>query len=256
MTATAPKQQENPLAEGLALRRTLDPCALVIFGASGDLTHKKLMPALYALAVRRLLPQRFAIVGVARTDGDDDSFRQDMEAAVKQHARDPFKQETWDELAPQLHYVSTDFADASGEDKVHDLLGKLDEDEELGGNRVFYLAVPPPAFPTIVEALGKRRDDRGWTRLVVEKPFGHDLASAQQLTATLLEYFKEEEIFRIDHYLGKETVQNILATRFANTMFEPIWNSTTSTTCRSPWPRTSVSAAAPATSTASASRGT
>src|SRR4029079_17242988 len=118
MTATARKQQENPLAEGLALRRTPDPCALVIFGASGDLTHKKLMPALYALAVRRLLPQRFAILGVARTEGDADSFRQDMEAAVKQHGRDPFRQETWDELAAQLHYVSTDFADTSGEHTV------------------------------------------------------------------------------------------------------------------------------------------
>ena len=129
MTATAQKQQqENPLAEGLALRRTPDPCALVIFGASGDLTHKKIMPALYALAARRLLPPRFAIVGVARTDGDDDSFRQDMQDAVKQHARDPFKQDVWDELAAQLHYVSTDFADSSGEDKVHGLLDKLDRE--------------------------------------------------------------------------------------------------------------------------------
>jgi glucose-6-phosphate 1-dehydrogenase len=224
VTATAPKQ-ENPLAEGLALRKTPDPCALVIFGASGDLAHKKLMPALYALAVRRLLPPRFAIVGVARTgDVDDDSYRKDMEAAVKQHARDPFRQEAWDELAPLLHYVSTDFADPGGEDKLNDLLAKLDEEHQLGGNRLFYLAVPPPAFPTIVEALGKRRDDRGWTRLVVEKPFGHDLESAKQLTATLFEYFQEDEIFRIDHYLGKETVQNMLALRFANGIFEPIWN--------------------------------
>ncbi len=164
MTETADKpaqQEENPLAAGLALRKTPDPCALVIFGASGDLTHKKLMPALYALAVRRLLPPRFAIVGVARTgDVDDASYRKDMEKAVKQHARDPFRQDIWDELAPRLHYVSTDFADAGGEDKVHDLLEKLDEEEQLGGNRVFYLAVPPPAFPTIVEALGKRRGDR------------------------------------------------------------------------------------------------
>jgi glucose-6-phosphate 1-dehydrogenase len=225
VTATAePRQQENPLAEGLALRRTPDPCALVIFGASGDLTHKKLLPALYALAVRRLLPQRFAIVGVARTEGDDDSFRQDMADAVKQHARDPFNQETWDELAAQLHYVATDFADSSGEDKVHDLLERLDGERDLGGNRVFYLAVPPPAFPTIVDALGRRRGDRGWTRLVVEKPFGHDLESARELTAKLREYFREEEIFRIDHYLGKETVQNMLALRFANGIFEPIWN--------------------------------
>jgi glucose-6-phosphate 1-dehydrogenase len=224
-TAEQPaQQQENPLAEGLALRRTPDPCALVIFGASGDLTHKKIMPALYALAVRRLLPPRFAIVGVARTDSDDDSFRQDMQDAVKQHARDPFRQDTWDELAPRLHWITTDFADDGGEDKAHDLVGKLDEEEQLGGNRVFYLAVPPPAFPTIVEALGKRREERGWTRLVIEKPFGHDLASAKQLTASLLEYFVEDEIFRIDHYLGKETVQNMLALRFANGIFEPIWN--------------------------------
>ena len=225
MTETAaPQQQENPLAEGLALRRTPDPCALVIFGASGDLTHKKLMPALYALAVRRLLPPRFAIVGVARTEGDDDSFRGDMQTAVQEHARDPFREEVWDELAGQLHYVTTDFSDPGGEDRVHDLLGRLDEELELGGNRVFYLAVPPPAFPTIVDALGRRRDGRGWTRLIVEKPFGHDLASAKELTAKLCEYFREDEIFRIDHYLGKETVQNMLALRFANGIFEPIWN--------------------------------
>jgi glucose-6-phosphate 1-dehydrogenase len=225
VTGTAQSQQEdNPLADGLALRRTPDPCALVIFGASGDLTHKKLMPALYALAVRRLLPPRFAIVGVARTDGDDDSYREDMKAAVQRHARDPFRQDVWDELAASLHYVATDFADAGGEDKLHDLLGRLDEERSLGGNRVFYLAVPPPAFPTIVEALGKRRNGHGWTRLIVEKPFGHDLASARELTAMLREYFGEEEIFRIDHYLGKETVQNMLALRFANGIFEPIWN--------------------------------
>jgi len=206
------------------LPRTPEACALVIFGASGDLTHKKLMPALYALAVRRLLPERFAIVGVARTAGDDDSWREDMRQAVRGYARDPFRQDVWDELASRLHYRSTDFGDPGGEDAVHDLLGHLDEELDLGGNRVFYLAVPPPAFPTIVEALGRRRDARGWTRLIVEKPFGHDLASARQLTATLRAYFREEEIFRIDHYLGKETVQNMLALRFANGIFEPIWN--------------------------------
>jgi glucose-6-phosphate 1-dehydrogenase len=224
MTATEQEQQENPLAEGLALRRTPDPCALVIFGASGDLTHKKLMPALYALAVRRLLPQRFAIVGVARTDGTDDSFREDMKAAVQQNARDPFKQDVWDELAAQLHYIPMDFADAAREDRAHDMVEQLDEEQRLGGNRVYYLAVPPPAFPTIVDAIGKRRSDHGWARVVVEKPFGHDLASARELTATLMEYFSEDEGFRIDHYLGKETVQNMLALRFANGIFEPIWN--------------------------------
>ncbi|MGH3048927.1 MAG: glucose-6-phosphate dehydrogenase, partial [Gaiellaceae bacterium] len=228
MTETAePPQQgqpENPLAEGLSLRRTPDPCALVIFGASGDLTHKKLMPALYALAVRRLLPPRFAVVGVARTEGDDESFRADMRGAVEQHARDEFRSDVWDELAAMLHYVATDFADAGGEDRLHELLGQVDSEHELGGNRVFYLAVPPPAFPTIVEALGKRRDGKGWTRLIVEKPFGRDLESARRLNALLREHFEEQEIFRIDHYLGKETVQNMLALRFANGIFEPIWN--------------------------------
>ena len=216
VTETAPPQQqeENPLEEGLALRRTPDPCALVIFGASGDLTHKKLMPALYALAVRRLLPPRFAIVGVARTEGDDETFRAGhAERRCSSTRATRSAQDVWDELAAQLHYVATDFADAGGENELHDLLGRLDDEQQLGGNRVFYLAVPPPAFPTIVEALGKRRDARGWTRLIVEKPFGHDLESARTLTAKLLEYFREDEIFRIDHYLGKETVQNMLALR-------------------------------------------
>ena len=206
------------------LRRTPDPCALVIFGASGDLTHKKLMPALYALMLRRLLPPRFAIVGVARTEGDDDAFRNDMKEAVQKHARDEFRQDIWDELAQNMHYVATDFADEGGENKLQDLLTKLDKEQELGGNRVYYLAVPPPAFPTIVDALGKHRTANGWTRLIVEKPFGHDLESARELNAMLDEHFEENEIFRIDHYLGKETVQNMNALRFANGIFEPIWN--------------------------------
>ncbi len=217
-------RQENPLAEGLALRPSPDPCALVIFGASGDLAHRKLLPALYALALRRLLPSRFAIVGVARTPGTDESFREEMRAAVREHARDPFRQDVWDELAASLHYVATDFADPGGENALHDLLDRLDREQCLSGNRVFYLAVPPLAVSMIVDALGRRRDGRGWTRLIVEKPFGHDLASARALTAKLRAYFAEQEIFRIDHYLGKETVQNMLALRFANGIFEPIWN--------------------------------
>jgi glucose-6-phosphate 1-dehydrogenase len=222
--ATTEQQQENPLAEGLLLRRTPDPCALVIFGASGDLTHKKLMPALYALAMRRLLPPRLAIVGVARSEEDDEGFREDMKQAVQQHGRDEFRQDIWDELAANMHYIATDFADEGGEKKLAELLEQLDTEQDLGGNRVYYLAVPPPAFPTIVDALGKRRTAKGWTRLIVEKPFGHDLASAKELNALLIEHFTENEIFRIDHYLGKETVQNMLVLRFANGIFEPIWN--------------------------------
>jgi glucose-6-phosphate 1-dehydrogenase len=216
--------EENPLLEGLSLRRTPDPCALVIFGASGDLTHKKLMPALYALMLRRLLPPRFAIVGVARSEGDDDVFRKDMKEAVQKHARDEFREDVWDELAESMHYLATDFADEKGENALASLLTKLDEENDLGGNRVYYLAVPPAAFPTIVDALGRRRTAKGWTRLIVEKPFGHDSDSAKELNRMLWEHFEEKEIFRIDHYLGKETVQNMLALRFANGIFEPIWN--------------------------------
>jgi glucose-6-phosphate 1-dehydrogenase len=221
---TAEQLQENPLLEGLGLRRTPDPCALVIFGASGDLTHKKLLPALYALAFRRLLPSRFAIIGVARTEGDDDAWREDMKQAVRKYARDEFRQDVWDELAASMRYVATDFADDGGEDVLHEMVERCDAESNLGGNRVYYLAVPPPAFPTIVEALGKRRSTTGWTRLIVEKPFGHDLASARELNSMLWAHFEEKEIFRIDHYLGKETVQNMLALRFANGIFEPIWN--------------------------------
>jgi glucose-6-phosphate 1-dehydrogenase len=224
VTETASQHRENPLDAGLSLRRSPDPCALVIFGASGDLTHKKLMPALYALAFRHLLPPRFAVVGVARTEGDDDSWREEMKQAVQQHARDEFRQDVWDGLAATMHYVATDFADEGGETALEEMVERCDADSRLGGNRVYYLAVPPPAFPTIVRALGERRSTTGWTRLIVEKPFGHDLASARELNTLLWEHFDESEIFRIDHYLGKETVQNMLALRFANGVFEPIWN--------------------------------
>ena len=222
--ATEPEQAENPLLEGLRLRRTPDPCVLVIFGASGDLAHKKLIPALYALAFRRLLPERFAVVGVARSEADDEGFRADMREAVQKYARDEFRDDVWDGLAAHMRYVATDFADPAGEDRVHEVLAELDREVGTGGNHLHYLAVPPAAFETIVRELGKRRSKEGWTRLIVEKPFGYDLRSARELNAMLTEYFAEEEIFRIDHYLGKETVQNMLALRFANGIFEPIWN--------------------------------
>jgi glucose-6-phosphate 1-dehydrogenase len=197
---------------------------LVIFGASGDLTHKKLMPALYSLMLRRLLPARFAVVGVARTEADDDAFCADMKEAVQQHARDEFRDDVWEELSANMRYVATDFADDGGERKLEQLVEKLDSELDLGGNRLYYLAVPPSAHPVIVEALGKQPNEKGWTRLIVEKPFGHDLDSARRLNALLAEHFTEEQIFRIDHYLGKETVQNMLALRFSNGIFEPIWN--------------------------------
>ena len=215
---------ENPLLEGLRLRRTAEPCALVIFGASGDLTQRKLFPALYALAYRHLLPERFGIVGVARTEQKTEDWVAAMKKAVQAHGRDEFKQDVWSGLAESMTYVATDFADEHGEDVVLDALRELDEKHGTAGNRVYYLAVPPAAFETIVNELGERRGDEGWTRLIVEKPFGRDHASAEALNAILKRWFGEDEVFRIDHYLGKETVQNMLALRFANGIFEPIWN--------------------------------
>jgi glucose-6-phosphate 1-dehydrogenase len=215
---------ENPLLEGLRLRRTPDACVLVIFGASGDLTKRKLLPAIYSLAVRRLLPQSFAVVGIARTPETDEEFRQRMKEAVQEFARDEFREEVWERLAEGMRYVTGEFNDPKAWDELIADLNAIDEERGTLGNRVYYLAVPPRAIATIGEELGKRRRTDGWTRLIVEKPFGHDRASARELNEVLHRYFSEDEIFRIDHYLGKETVQNMLALRFANGIFEPIWN--------------------------------
>jgi glucose-6-phosphate 1-dehydrogenase len=216
--------EPNPLLEGLRVRRRPDPCILVIFGASGDLTAKKLMPALYSLSYRRLLPDNFAIIGAARTEESDDDFRERMKGAVQEHARDPFQDEAWDRLAEGMHYVTLDFADEKGEDELRDTLTALDKERGTLGNRVYYFAVPPSAIGTLVAEIAQRRSAEGWIRLIIEKPFGHDLASAQELNAQITEHYAESEVFRIDHYLGKETVQNMLALRFANGIFEPIWN--------------------------------
>src|SRR6266516_3566197 len=175
------QREQNPLLEGLQLRKTPDPCALVIFGASGDLATKKLFPALYSLAFRSLLPEHFAVLGVARTEETDDAFRERMKEAVKEHGRDPLREEVWDALAEGMAYVAVDFANEHGFDEVARRLQELDEARGTRGNRVYYLAIPPSVFPTVVQALGKRRTTTGWTRLIVEKPFGHDLASAREL---------------------------------------------------------------------------
>jgi glucose-6-phosphate 1-dehydrogenase len=216
--------EQNPLLEGLEVRRRPDPCVLTIFGASGDLTRRKIFPSLYSLAVRDLLPERFGILGVARTEMSDDEFVSTMEESVREFGRDEFKQEVWERLARDTHYVSTDVADESGENEVAQKLTELDQELGTRGNRVYYLAVPPAAMPTIVEALGTRRTAEGWVRLIVEKPFGYDLDSARALNELLAKHFTEDQVFRIDHYLGKDTVQNLVALRFANGIFEPIWN--------------------------------
>jgi glucose-6-phosphate 1-dehydrogenase len=215
---------ENPLLEGLESTLTPEPCVLVVFGASGDLTRRKIFPALYELALRDLLPESFAVLGVARTEWSDDEFRRRMEAAVREFARDEFRQDVWDEIAAAAFYLGTDIADESGEDLVARRLTEIDQERGTSGNRVYYLAVPPNAMEILVQELGERRSSSGWSRLIVEKPFGRDLESAKRLNELVHEHFVEEEVFRIDHYLGKETVQNMLVLRFANGIFEPIWN--------------------------------
>jgi glucose-6-phosphate 1-dehydrogenase len=215
---------EAPVAAGSGSERPPDPCALVIFGASGDLTHRKLIPALYSLEYRGLLPESFAVVGVARTESSTEAWREKMRDAVSEFGRDPMDEDVWKRLAAGMHYVTTDFASEGGERDVMELLERLDKERGTKGNRVYYLAVPPTAIRTVVDKLGERPRTKGWVRLIVEKPFGHDFASAKAMNEDIVTHFAEDEIFRIDHYLGKETVQNVLAFRFANGIFEPIWN--------------------------------
>jgi glucose-6-phosphate 1-dehydrogenase len=215
---------ENPLLEGLELRRRPEPCVLTIFGASGDLTRRKIFPALYSLALRDLIPEQFAVLGVARSEHSTEEFVSSMEAAVREFGRDEFRQDVWDDLARGTRYLATEFADEEGEEQVRRCLTELDEDFGTKGNRVYYLAVPPSAMPKLIEELGQRRTTTGWTRLIIEKPFGHNRESARMLNELIARYFTEDEVFRIDHYLGKDTVQNLLALRFANGIFEPVWN--------------------------------
>jgi glucose-6-phosphate 1-dehydrogenase len=216
--------EQNPLLEGLMIRRRPPPCVLVIFGASGDLTQRKLMPALYSLAYRRLLPERFAIVGAARSQETDDEFRERMKDAVQRFARDPFRQDVWDELAAGMRYSALEFDDDAAEDELTKVLREVDGERGTLGNRLYYFAVPPSAIEMLIREIAERRENEGWARLIIEKPFGYDLASARHLNELIREHFDESEVFRIDHYLGKETVQNMLALRFANGIFEPIWN--------------------------------
>jgi glucose-6-phosphate 1-dehydrogenase len=215
--------QDNPLLEGLPMMQTPEPCVLVVFGASGDLTRRKIFPALYAIAIRRMLPEQFAVLGVARSDWTDDEFRGHMEAAVREFGRDEFREDVWERLAGASTYHSLDFANEPLDGLAQDL-NRIDEERGTEGNRVYYLAVPPAAMPTLVKELGKHSSTDGWTRLIVEKPFGRDQASARELNELIWSDFSEDEVYRIDHYLGKETVQNMAALRFANGIFEPIWN--------------------------------
>jgi glucose-6-phosphate 1-dehydrogenase len=209
------------------IERLPDPCAMVIFGASGDLTRRKLMPALYTLKQEKFLPDGFCVVGFSRTDMSHDEFRSVMHSSVGQFSDSPVDQQSWDNFAQHLFYLPAHVAHPEDYVKLRSFLDQLDREHGTVGNRLYYLAVPPSQIEGIVGHLartGLARPERGWTRIIVEKPFGTDLSSAQQLNRELKQFFHEQQIYRIDHYLGKETVQNLLVFRFANGIFEPVWN--------------------------------
>ena len=200
---------------------------MVIFGVTGDLATKKVMPAIYDLANRGLLPPNFALVGMARRDWEDQGFAKIVHDAVKEHSRTKFTEDVWAQLSEGIRFVAGDLGDDAAFDKLAAVLGKLDRERGTGGNHAFYFSIPPRFFPVVVNqlkrsGLSKTKGD-AWSRVVIEKPFGHDLKSAQALNRTVDEVFDPGSVFRIDHYLGKETVQNLMAVRFANNLFEPIW---------------------------------
>ncbi|MDQ3484442.1 MAG: glucose-6-phosphate dehydrogenase [Actinomycetota bacterium] len=221
---------DNPLRDpqDRRLPQIAGPCGMVIFGVTGDLSRKKLMPAVYDLANRGLLPPGFSLVGFARRDWANQDFAQIVHDAVKERSRTDFRDEVWKQLSEGFRFVPGDFSDDVAFSQLHDTIEELDRERGTAGNHAFYLSIPPKFFPDVIGQLkehGLTESRAGaWRRVVVEKPFGHDLKSAQQLNAIVSEVFPQESVFRIDHYLGKETVQNILALRFANQLFEPIWN--------------------------------
>jgi glucose-6-phosphate 1-dehydrogenase len=220
----------NPLRsrDDQRLNRIAGPSGLIIFGVTGDLSRKKLMPAVYDLANRGLLPPGFALVGFARRDWVDQDFEQVVYEAVKQHARTPFHDEVWQQLAQGIRFVPGEFDDDEAFKRLAETIHSLDEERGTNGNHAFYLSIPPKAFPLVTEQLKKSgladSEEGQWRRVVIEKPFGSDLKTARELNSVVESVFPADSVFRIDHYLGKETVQNILALRFANELYEPIWN--------------------------------
>jgi glucose-6-phosphate 1-dehydrogenase len=234
VTATAQSASDgvaaNPLRAGLTTSRIADPCSIVFFGATGDLMKRMLMPAMWNLRVEDMLPSNFAIVGYSRTEMSDDAFRDAMHASIDQFSRSGKATEPlWSDFAKRLLYVPGDFDDTACFHKLRETLERNDEELGTGGNRLFYLSTPPSVFAQIVDQLDRAKlgpadNPHGWTRIIVEKPFGTDLDSARALQTEVQKVFPEKQIYRIDHYLGKEPVQDIMALRFANIIFEPIWN--------------------------------
>jgi len=220
---------ENPLREGLRLERAAEPCVTVIFGASGDLTKRKLVPALYSLATQNLLGGGFSVVGTGRTPMNHEAFRTAMRDAVNRYSdATPPDNAHWESFASGLFYTPTDTQKPESYNNLINLLVQVDRERGTAGNRLFYISTPPTLYSDIIRLLGttglNRAPDGGWTRIIIEKPFGEDLRSARALNREVLQVFTEDQVYRIDHYLGKETVQNIMVLRFANGIFEPIWN--------------------------------
>lgn len=225
-------KSSNPLSDSSLLGKLPESCILVIFGATGDLTARKLIPALYNLAQEGQLPAHFACVGFARRDKTNEQFRKEMLDAVNKFSRTkPVNPEIWKQFQEQLFYHRSEFDSEDGYEQLKSLLNHLDTLLGTKGNRVFYLSIQPSYFPTVVKELsqhgliydGSRVTDK-WSRVIIEKPFGHDLDSAYGLQKDLTQYLSENQIYRIDHYLGKETVQNLLVLRFGNSLFESLWN--------------------------------
>ncbi|HJQ67786.1 MAG TPA: glucose-6-phosphate dehydrogenase [Blastocatellia bacterium] len=222
-------KNDNPLREGVRLERAADPCVVIIFGASGDLTKRKLLPALYRLTQERLLPAEFAILGFSRSTMSHEDFRAKMKDAIVTYSEAKRVDEAvWQSFAQGIYYISGDINDPDCYKRMSEQLDQIDRERGTAGNRVFYLSVAPGLYSESIEQIGAagmaQPKPGSWTRIIIEKPFGHDLESAKQLNADVAKVFEEDQVYRIDHYLGKETVQNLLVFRFANGIFEPIWN--------------------------------
>ena len=224
------KAQENVLREGLRLERVPDPSILVLFGSTGDLAHRKVIPALYQLWRTNLLPHEFVLLAIGRRPYDSDTFRQEIRGALEKYSRVlPLDETAWRTFAERVEYEQLNFDEPAGFDRLATHLDELDEERGTRGNRLFYLATQPSQFSELVAQLGRvgldhEKHDGGWRRVVIEKPFGHDLLSAQKLNREVGKVFRESQVYRIDHYLGKETVRNLMVFRFGNSLFEPIWN--------------------------------
>lgn len=227
---TKSKQLENVLREGLRLERVPDPSVIVLFGGTGDLAHRKVVPALYHLWRTNLLPHEFVVLAVGRRPYDDESYRADIRASLDQFSRSlPIDEDAWRTFAQRLCYQHLDFTHPTGFEDLGTRLDALDEERGTRGNRLYYLATQPSQFAEIVAQLGRvgldhEKHESGWRRVVIEKPFGHDLDSAKRLNREVGRVFRESQVYRIDHYLGKETVRNLLVFRFGNGIFEPLWN--------------------------------